>query len=79
MWLYTIDAGDPPLAVDVRFEDQDRLVAEASYRNAVATRSEAKPRNYRKMPDDYVPIEERNASPELFPDGITCRSQMPER
>ena len=76
MWVFTITADDRR-EVDNRFTTRDEAAAvfNCTYRE----RPDAKARDLREEPDDYVPIEERNASPELFPPGVTCRSQLPPR
>jgi hypothetical protein len=78
MWVYTIDiTSEFSDAADCRFPTQEE--AEAHFTLAQSEQADLNPRNLREEPDDYVPIEERNATPQLFPGGITCRSQMSPR
>ena len=78
MWVYTItEDAATRREVDVRFETRDE--AASSFNMVYRERPDSKAKDLREEPEDYVPIEERNASPELFPPGVTCRSQLPPR
>jgi hypothetical protein len=77
MWVFTFDApGEPPVIADSRHEtqaDAERIMA-----GLTESAPTCNPRNLREEPEDYIPIEERNATPHLFPNGETRHSQLPQ-
>jgi len=78
MWVFTADAGDPPQPRDCRYY-LSQAEAQAALDSVLAGAPETNPRNLREEPDDYIPIEERLATPQLFPNGETRYSQLQPR
>jgi hypothetical protein len=79
MWVFTttVPNSDPPQNRDWRYFSQDE--AQAAFDSVQTNVPENNPHNLREESDDYIPIEDREAIPYLFPKGVNRYSQLPVR